>query len=54
MKQLLAPGILAVGVFVNEAPETVAELLGSGVIDMAQLHGSEDADYVKSTKDAMS
>lgn len=46
LKQLLAPGIQAVGVFVNEAPETVAELLGSGVIDMAQLHGREDADYL--------
>lgn len=46
LKQLLAPGIQAVGVFVNEAPETVAELLDSGVIDMAQLHGREDADYL--------
>lgn len=46
LRQLLTPGIGAVGVFVNEAPETVAELLKSGVINMAQLHGSEDADYL--------
>lgn len=38
--------ICAVGVFVNEAPKTVAQLLNSGVIDMAQLHGAEDAAYL--------
>ncbi|MBQ9663572.1 MAG: phosphoribosylanthranilate isomerase [Oscillospiraceae bacterium] len=42
LKRLLLPGIRAVGVFVNEAPETVARLLNEGVIDIAQLHGTED------------
>lgn len=46
LKQLLLPEIPAVGVFVNEAPEAVAELLNRGIIDMAQLHGSEDAAYI--------
>ncbi len=46
MKGALAPGITAVGVFVDEAPEKVAELLNDGVIDLAQLHGSEDAAYI--------
>lgn len=41
LKRLLAPGILAVGVFVDEVPETIASLLNTGVIDMAQLHGGE-------------
>lgn len=41
LKRLLAPGILAVGVFVDEVPETIASLLNAGVIDMAQLHGGE-------------
>lgn len=41
LKRLLAPGILAVGVFVDEVPETIAGLLNAGVIDMAQLHGGE-------------
>lgn len=40
------PGILAAGVFVNEPVEAVAELLDHGVIDVAQLHGSEDDDYI--------
>lgn len=47
LKRLLAPDIIAVGVFVNEDPETVAELLNSGVIDIAQLHGGENEDYIK-------
>lgn len=46
-KPLLAPGIQAVGVFVDERPETVAGLLNGGVIDMAQLHGREDEEYEK-------
>lgn len=46
-KPLLAPGIQAAGVFVDEKPETVARLLNDGVIDMAQLHGNEDEEYGK-------
>ena len=39
LRALLAPGILAVGVFVDAAPEDVAVLLNAGLIDAAQLHG---------------
>ena len=46
----LSPAIQAVGVFVNEAPENVAALLNEGVIDIAQLHGSEDEDYIKALR----
>ncbi len=46
LKGMLMPGILAVGVFVDEAPETVAELLNDDVIDIAQLHGKEDVSYI--------
>lgn len=46
LKGLLRPGIAAVGVFVDEAPERVADLLNRDVIDMAQLHGGEDEDYI--------
>ena len=42
LKQQLAPEIKVVGVFVQEAPETVAALLNENVIDLAQLHGQED------------
>ncbi len=47
LKQLLAGGIQAVGVFADGRPETVAALLNSGVIDLAQLHGHEDGDYIR-------
>ena len=46
LKAGLAPGIKAVGVFVDEAPETVARLLEEGIIDLAQLHGHEDEAYL--------
>ena len=46
LKAMLDPDISAVGVFVNETPEAVAGLLNSGVIDIAQLHGSEDEEYL--------
>lgn len=42
LKQMLLPEIKAVGVFVNENTETIADLLNNGVIDIAQLHGDED------------
>ena len=46
LKKHLLPDIKAVGVFVDEQPETVAALLNSGVIDLAQLHGREDEAYI--------
>ena len=46
LKGLLAANIKAVGVFVNDSPYHVAELLNRGVIDIAQLHGSEDEEYI--------
>ena len=50
LKNALSPRILAVGVFVDEAPATVAALLGGGVIDAAQLHGGEDAAYIRALR----
>ncbi len=47
LKRQLDAGIQAVGVFVNENPQTVAALLNRGVIDLAQLHGGENEEYVK-------
>ena len=47
MKGMLASGIQAVGVFVNEAPQKVAALLTKRVIDIAQLHGTETEEYIK-------
>ena len=41
LRRLLDPAIPAVGVFVDEAPDRVADLLNRGVIQIAQLHGCE-------------
>jgi len=46
LKRQLAAGIKAVGVFVNDDLYHVAELLNRGIIDIAQLHGSEDEEYI--------
>lgn len=46
LRKLLCPNILAVGVFVNETTEVIANLLNRGIIDIAQLHGSEDDEYI--------
>ncbi len=40
-KKILSPEIPLAGVFVNDRPEWIAELLNNGTIDIAQLHGSE-------------
>ncbi|MBR2796691.1 MAG: phosphoribosylanthranilate isomerase [Clostridia bacterium] len=50
LREKLNQSINAVGVFVNEAPEAVAALLNDGTIDVAQLHGSEDEDYIKALR----
>lgn len=47
LKQMLSSEIRAVGVFVNETPEQIVELLKKGIIDMVQLHGKEDELYIK-------
>lgn len=50
LKSMLAPGIEAVGVFVDESVDTVYEYLSRGIIDIAQLHGHEDDDYIRKLK----
>ena len=51
LRARLDPAIKAVGVFVNEPPEAVALLLNENIIDIAQLHGQEDASYVEAVKE---
>lgn len=46
LKSRLLPEIQSVGVFVNEHPQEVAKLLQNSIIDIAQLHGDEDEDYI--------
>ena len=46
----LSPEITPVGVFVDERPEVIAELANCGAIAAAQLHGSEDEEYIKNLR----
>lgn len=50
LKKQLSPKIKAVGVFVNADPEFIAELYQQQIIDLAQLHGDETADYIHRLK----
>ena len=51
LKKILDPRIAAVGVFVNERINIIAEAYQSKVIDWVQLHGDEDDGYIKSLKE---
>ena len=54
LRKLLSPEIRAVGVFVNAAIEEILSLAGDGkmppVIDLIQLHGDENAEYIRQLK----
>ena len=47
LRRQLKPGIVPIGVFVNEEIENIVRLVKEGVIDMVQLHGEESAEYVR-------
>lgn len=50
--RLLNPGVGAVGVVVDLPLEQAIDLLSRGFLDVLQLHGSEDADYIRALKAA--
>ncbi len=50
LRSLAKDCIKTVGVFVNEVPEFPASLVRRGVIDMVQLHGAEDEQYISRLK----
>ncbi len=50
LKKQLNCNIKTVGVFVNEDIKTIAKLLNECIIDIAQLHGSEDEEYIENLR----
>lgn len=46
LRALLNKGIIPVGVFADEHPKVVAELVNKHIIEVVQLHGMEDEDYI--------
>ena len=51
LKSYLAPGIRTVGVFVNEPLEEIVRCAYHEELDVIQLHGSEDAAYIRALRE---
>ena len=49
-RAMLDPETKAVGVFVDEKAEVIADLLKADIIDAAQLHGHEDEEFIASLR----
>ena len=47
LRRQLAPGIAAVGVFVNEDPDTAARITKECELDLIQLHGQESSEEIR-------
>ena len=47
IRETLDPAVPAVGVFVNAKPEEIAAYASCGIIQYVQLHGEEDAQYLR-------
>ena len=50
LKSKLNPTVKAVGVFVNENIENIIYLIENDIIDLVQLHGNEDNEYINKLK----
>lgn len=50
LRQKLDRNIIPVGVFVNAEPQFIAGLVENKVIDIVQLHGSEDNNYISALR----
>lgn len=53
LKELLLPGIPSVGVFVNSSIEEILSLAQDQTIDLIQLHGDEDREYILTLKNRL-
>jgi phosphoribosylanthranilate isomerase len=51
MKNNLSKDIKSVGVFVNDTFEHIKYLTDNNIIDVIQLHGDEDSDYIKNIRE---
>lgn len=52
MKDNLSSDIISVGVFVDAPQDEILELFNDDVIEIAQLHGREDEDYINRLKES--
>ncbi len=54
LKEKLCPDIKSVGVFVNEHIQKVVNIINESIIDIVQLHGNEDEEYISSLRKLIS
>ena len=50
LRKKLDPDIIPVGVFVDEKIGNIVSIVQQGIIDVIQLHGSENEDYIRRLK----
>ncbi|MBQ1474658.1 MAG: phosphoribosylanthranilate isomerase [Ruminococcus sp.] len=50
LKSKLDPAVKAVGVFLDDKLDFVASMLNLGIVDVVQLHGSEDEAYIEKVR----
>ena len=50
LREKLDKRVKTAGVFVNEDPEKIKEIARTGIIDIIQLHGSENDGYINAVK----
>lgn len=51
LRRMLDRKIKAVGVFVNNDIDFIADLVHNNIIDVVQLHGSEDIEFIKTLRE---
>ena len=51
MRSLIDEKIPTVGVFINYPIKDIAQLVNRGIINIVQLHGSEDEEYIKALRE---
>lgn len=52
LKERLDAGIEAVGVFANQEIGFIMDLYRKGIIDLVQLHGGEDGEYIRHLRES--
>jgi len=50
LRKILSPDIIPIGIFVDETIPNIVPLVSDGIIDIIQLHGSEDEEYIQNLR----
>lgn len=50
LRKQLHSQIMPIGVFVNETPDKIADLVRQSIIEAVQLHGTEDEKYIRTLR----